>query len=345
MKKTAIIAMLVVTATAYSVALCKDSPASDKKKDKGPRGAWLGVRLSPVPPPLRAHLGLRDKGVMIDNIVEDSPADKAGLEQFDVIVSLDGEDVSDDVADFIEAVRKSSPGDKLKLGLLRRAAQRKVTVKLGKPVPAGKAKFKHEPRMGILRHEFMRMHPHMLLRKGPDGWLEMKEMELPADLRKFLKDKKKLFGRFDIRIPEVRIGRGQSPVDIIIDLRNIQIEVDSDGKVTVTKTSRDSDGNEVKTTTEYDSLEELSLIAPDAFKMFRGSTLRLHTSARAATGKKRPGRGALAPGGREFSVDTDGAITVRSAKGDSTLVREFKNERDLKKRAPKLYEEYHKLSE
>lgn len=340
MKKTAIIAMLVVTATACSVAWCKDSAASDKKKDKEPRGAWLGVRLSPVPPPLKSHLGLRDKGVMIDNIVEDSPADKAGLEQFDVIVSLDGEDVSDEVADFIEAVRKSSPGDKLKLGLLRRAAERKVTVKLGKPVPAGKAKFKHEPRMRILRHEFMRMHPHMLLRKGPDGWLEMKEMELPRDLQKLLKDKKKLFGRFDIPIPEVRIGRGQSTVDITIDLRTTQIEVDSDGKVTVTKTSRDSDGNEVKTTTEYDSLEELSLIVPDpdAFTMPPSSTLSLHTSARAATGKKRPG-------GREFSVGTDGGITVRSEKGDSSLIREFKNERDLKKRAPKLYEEYRKLSE
>lgn len=338
MKKTSIIAMLVVTATACSVAWCKDSPVSDKKKDKEPRGAWLGVRLSPVPPPLRAHLGLKDKGVMIDNIVEDSPADKAGIEQYDVIVSLDGEGVSDEVGDFIDAVRKCSPGDKLKLGLLRRAAERKVTVKLGKPVPAGKAKFKHEPRMGILRHEFMRMHPHMLLRKGPDGWLEMKEMELPGDLQKLLKDKKRLFGRFDIRIPEVRIGRGRSTTEITINDRTTRIEVDSDGKVTVTKTFRDSDGNVVKTTTEYDSLDKLREIVPDAFKMFRGSTLRLHTSARAATGKKRPG-------GREFSVGTDGGITVRSVKGDSSLIREFKNERDLKKRAPKLYEEYRKLNE
>ena len=338
MKKTAIIAMLIVTATAYSVAWCKTSAASDKKKDKEPRGAWLGVRLSPVPPPLKSHLGLKDKGVMIDNVVEDSPADKAGIEQYDVIVSLNGEGVSDDVGDFIDAVRKCSPGDKLKLGLLRRAAERKVNVKLGKPVPAGEAKLKYEPRTGIFRHDFMRMHPHMLLRKGPDGWLQMKEKELPRDLQKLLKDKKKLFSRFDIRIPEVRIGRGQSSVEITVNHRTTQIEVDSDGKVTVTKTSRDSDGNEVKTTTEYDSLDELSEIVPDAFTMVPGSTLGLRTSARAAPGKKRSG-------GREFSVGTDGGITVHSAKGDSSLIREFKNDKDLKNRAPRLYEEYRKLSE
>jgi hypothetical protein len=70
--------------------------------------------------------------------------------------------------------------------------------------------------------------------------------------------------------------------------------------------------------------------------MLGGPTLKILTSPGAAAGRK-------SAGGTEFSVAADGSITVRTEKGRDSLTREFKNEQDLKKRAPKLYEQYRKL--
>ena len=337
MKRNMAIAMLIV-AVACSAAWCDDSAKTEGKVEE-PRSGWMGVRLSPVGPPLKAHLQLKDKGVMIENIVEGSPADKAGLEQFDVIVSLEGLDVSDKVDEFVAAVRRCPPGDNLKLGVLRQAKMKEVLVTLGKPMPIGQAKLKYKSQTGIVRHDFMRMRPHMLLRKGPEGWLKMKETELPKELQKLLKDKEKLFGGIiGLRIPEVRVEPDQSTIEMTVGDETTRIEIDGDGKITVTKITKDKDGKEKKTTTKYESPDKLPEVIPDPFKMLGGPGLKILTSPGAAIGKKRAG-------GTEFSVADDGSITVRTEKGRELLVREFKNEQDLKKRAPKLHQQYRKLYE
>ena len=56
-------------------------------------GAWMGIRMGPVPEALAAHLRLGETGVIVRNVVVASPADKARLAQYDVIVKLDGKDV------------------------------------------------------------------------------------------------------------------------------------------------------------------------------------------------------------------------------------------------------------
>jgi len=48
----------------------------------------IGVSLAEVPASLRAHIKLEDKqGIMVGLVVPDSPADKAGLQQYDIILS------------------------------------------------------------------------------------------------------------------------------------------------------------------------------------------------------------------------------------------------------------------
>jgi len=48
---------------------------------------WLGIECSPVPPALRSHLSLPDKqGVLVAAVVKGSPAAKAGLAQYDVLL-------------------------------------------------------------------------------------------------------------------------------------------------------------------------------------------------------------------------------------------------------------------
>lgn len=58
---------------------------------------WLGARLQTVTPDLAAALDLsRPQGVLVSEIYEGGPADEAGLEQGDVITSVDGSEVFDE---------------------------------------------------------------------------------------------------------------------------------------------------------------------------------------------------------------------------------------------------------
>ena len=58
-------------------------------------GAYLGVELVNLNEPLRAHFGVPEgSGVMISNVVDDSPAARAGVEVGDILTRFDGEDVT-----------------------------------------------------------------------------------------------------------------------------------------------------------------------------------------------------------------------------------------------------------
>ena len=58
------------------------------------RRGFLGVGLTELTSDLREHFGAPgDAGVMVSNVEEGSPADKAGLKVGDIIASVDGKDV------------------------------------------------------------------------------------------------------------------------------------------------------------------------------------------------------------------------------------------------------------
>jgi len=58
---------------------------------------WIGARTNSVDATMAAALGLdRAKGAVINELLEDGPADKAGLDKGDVILSVGGTDINDD---------------------------------------------------------------------------------------------------------------------------------------------------------------------------------------------------------------------------------------------------------
>lgn len=64
---------------------------------------WLGVALAPADETLRAQLGLEGTGVVVTDVVADSPAAKAGLKKNDVVVSV-GKTPVGEASDVIKAV-------------------------------------------------------------------------------------------------------------------------------------------------------------------------------------------------------------------------------------------------
>ena len=100
---------------------------SDDKPRTDTTRRWLGVQVGEVPAALAVHLGLeKDRGVMILNIIEDSPADKAGIKQYDVVVEVNGKKVKDGSRKFARSINRMGDGDEIKLRVIQAGKPREL---------------------------------------------------------------------------------------------------------------------------------------------------------------------------------------------------------------------------
>ncbi len=91
---------------------------------------FLGVGLTNLTPELRAHFAeSEDAGVMVDRVVDGSPAAKAGLQVGDVITAVDGELVKRSL-ELVQQVRKHEPEDQVSLEVFRDGRRQLIDVTL-----------------------------------------------------------------------------------------------------------------------------------------------------------------------------------------------------------------------
>ncbi len=100
------------------------------KKGKVTRG-WLGVEIREVDKVIANQFGLKEeKGALINRVVSDSPADKAGLKRGDVIVKFNGKEV-DDVLSLQEMVGNTPPKTKVNVKVIRDGKFKVLYVTIG----------------------------------------------------------------------------------------------------------------------------------------------------------------------------------------------------------------------
>jgi membrane-associated protease RseP (regulator of RpoE activity) len=88
---------------------------------------WIGLQVNEVSPALRAQLNLEEgRGVLVGEVLPDSPASKAGVKQYDIVLAI-GEHKVGANDDVLKAV-KVADGKELKLTLLRGGSERSVSV-------------------------------------------------------------------------------------------------------------------------------------------------------------------------------------------------------------------------
>lgn len=93
---------------------------------------YLGVYLQEMTQLLAESLELPDaKGILISDIIEESPAEKAGLEQGDVIRKLDGQAI-DDTGAFRNEISARSPGSDVELRIYRDGEMKDITITIGR---------------------------------------------------------------------------------------------------------------------------------------------------------------------------------------------------------------------
>lgn len=90
---------------------------------------WIGVLGGDVSEELRAHLGLEGAGVLVREVVPDSPADQAGIKKFDVLLTANGRPVTE-MGALAQVVREVGGTDdgKIAIDLLRAGGHQQVTV-------------------------------------------------------------------------------------------------------------------------------------------------------------------------------------------------------------------------
>ena len=124
--------VFLVVLAAFLASLVMVNLASAGESEKKTKRGWLGVHIQDVSKEIEEAMDLKSRrGVLVRDVVEDSPADEAGIEREDVILLFDGKEL-DDSDELISAVRKTIPGDKAELLILRDGKEKSISVILGK---------------------------------------------------------------------------------------------------------------------------------------------------------------------------------------------------------------------
>ncbi|MBV7410383.1 S1C family serine protease [Maritimibacter sp. DP1N21-5] len=101
--------------------------SDDGAVDRG----WLGVQIEPVSDEVAAALGMEnERGTIIAEVMEDTPAKEAGLMQGDIVTMVNGAAI-DGPRGLTRAIAGDQPGATVELTLLRKGKEMTLDVTLG----------------------------------------------------------------------------------------------------------------------------------------------------------------------------------------------------------------------
>ena len=172
---------------------------------------WLGVSIKDLNYDILEALGLKDKkGVMVVEVHPKSPADKAGLEENDIIVEFNGRKI-DDSDELRRLVRRTKPEEMVKIKVLRKGKEREFEVKIGK--------------RRLYRSFDFKAFPGLHFYIGKRGVLGLKVQDLNAELARYfqLKDGKGVLV-LEVREDSAAEKAGFLPGDIILQVDGERVD-------------------------------------------------------------------------------------------------------------------------
>jgi serine protease Do len=91
---------------------------------------WIGLEFQDLEPDLKEALGVpaQQRGALVNQVQESSPAARAGVQRGDVLLRIDGQAI-ESARDFYERLRTMTSGQELALTLLRQGQERGVRLR------------------------------------------------------------------------------------------------------------------------------------------------------------------------------------------------------------------------
>ena len=103
-----------------------------QEHEESSRAGFLGVSTRDLNPSLAKEMKIDAKsGALVTEVVEDSPAEKAGIAEDDVIIEFNGKAI-EDASDLVKAVRKTDPGSKVSVVVVRGTQKKTLQATVGK---------------------------------------------------------------------------------------------------------------------------------------------------------------------------------------------------------------------
>lgn len=100
------------------------------KRGKVIRG-WLGVSIQPMTSVLAKQFGLKsEKGILVSDVMEDGPAQKAGIKRGDIILEYGGNEVND-ISQFRNIIAIAKPGEEVNIKVLHEGKEETLHVVIG----------------------------------------------------------------------------------------------------------------------------------------------------------------------------------------------------------------------
>jgi serine protease Do len=107
-----------------------------KSKGKVVRG-WFGIQIQDISEGDAKDLDLQSGGVLVSRVEDNSPAQKAGLKRYDLIVAINGKEVKS-AADLQMEIANSAPGDEIGVTVYRNREKLALKVKVSEAPDAAR---------------------------------------------------------------------------------------------------------------------------------------------------------------------------------------------------------------
>ncbi len=129
----AVVAAVASTAMAQEREGATNPATTTTPADQMQQATYLGVGVEPLHPALWAHLRdvlERNQGILVSEVAQDSPAEKAGLKTNDILLTF-GDQMLFSPEQLVALVHADKGGDQVQLGIVREGKKQDITVTLG----------------------------------------------------------------------------------------------------------------------------------------------------------------------------------------------------------------------
>ncbi|MBN1513497.1 MAG: PDZ domain-containing protein [Phycisphaerae bacterium] len=236
------------------------------------RAAWMGVQLQPVPSSLAAHVDLPDGGLLVENVMRGGPADRAGLDRWDIITAVDGQPVPSDLGALTTIIQNKAAGDTMIVSYIHAGQPQTATVTLDeRPDSLGESEWKHALEPRDILQERVSVSGHTLAKDEKGNWILKSILDLPGavPLPSDLED------LFQGVTTEVIVSNDEAGNRVCIaregaDGERIEVNIQGDEPIRVRRTKTVA-GQESTTEQTYADMDALREADPDVHELLSGS--------------------------------------------------------------------------